>query len=105
APVILIAGNHDTPRSSETGSILRLFEELGIDVASDEARRFVYPALDLSVLAVPHQLLTGAARSTVGRFCRSTSSRRANGATWPWATIMSSTGWRRECGTPDRSST
>jgi hypothetical protein len=57
APVVLIAGNHDTPRSVETGSILRLFEELGVDVAADEPRRLVYPALDLSVLAVPHQAL------------------------------------------------
>lgn len=57
APVILIAGNHDTPRSSETGSILRLFEELGVDVATDRARRLAYPALGLSVLAVPHQAL------------------------------------------------
>ena len=52
-PIVLIAGNHDTPRSTETGSILRLFEELGVDVATDEARRLVYPELDLSVLAVP----------------------------------------------------
>lgn len=57
APVVLIAGNHDTPRSSETGSILRLYQELGVDVATDEARRLVYPALDLSVLAVPHAAL------------------------------------------------
>ncbi len=56
-PVIIVAGNHDTPRSSETGSILRLFEELGIAVAIDEARRFDFPALDLSVLAVPHPAL------------------------------------------------
>jgi DNA repair protein SbcD/Mre11 len=62
APIVLIAGNHDTPRSTETGSILRLFEELGIDVASEEPRRFVYPALELSVLGVPHQALTGAER-------------------------------------------
>jgi DNA repair exonuclease SbcCD nuclease subunit len=54
APVIVIAGNHDTPRSSETGSILRLYEELGIYVAADDARRFPFPELDLSVLAVPH---------------------------------------------------
>jgi DNA repair exonuclease SbcCD nuclease subunit len=54
APVVLIAGNHDTPRSSESGSILRLYEELGVDVAYAEARQFVYPALDLRVLAVPH---------------------------------------------------
>jgi hypothetical protein len=56
-PIIIVAGNHDTPRSSETGSILRLFEELGILVAIDEARRFDFPALDLSVLAVPHPAL------------------------------------------------
>jgi DNA repair protein SbcD/Mre11 len=62
APIVLIAGNHDTPRSTETGSILRLFEELGVDVATDEARRLVYPALELSVLAVPHQALVGGAR-------------------------------------------
>src|SRR6478752_4743816 len=55
APIVLVAGNHDTPRSTETGSILRLFEELGVDVATDEPRRLVYPALDLSVFAVPRQ--------------------------------------------------
>jgi len=57
---VLIAGNHDTPRSVETGSILRLFEELGVDVAADQARRLVYPTLDLAVLAVPHQALVSA---------------------------------------------
>jgi DNA repair exonuclease SbcCD nuclease subunit len=62
APIVLVAGNHDTPRSAETGSILRLFEELGVDVAVDEARRLEYPALDLSVLAVPHQALVAAER-------------------------------------------
>ena len=61
-PVVLIAGNHDTPRSVETGSILRLFEELGVDVAADEPRRLDYPALDLSVLAVPHQALVAGER-------------------------------------------
>lgn len=65
APVVLIAGNHDTPRSTETGSILRLFEELGVDVATDEARRLVYPALDLSVLAVPHQALVSGTRPSL----------------------------------------
>jgi DNA repair protein SbcD/Mre11 len=57
APIVVIAGNHDTPRSSETGSILRLYEEMGVDVALDRPRRFEYPSLDLSVLAVPHQPL------------------------------------------------
>jgi exonuclease SbcD len=55
APIVLIAGNHDTPRSVEIGSILRLFEELGVDVASEGPRRLVYPELDLSIFAVPHQ--------------------------------------------------
>lgn len=57
APVILIAGNHDTPRSSDTVSIFGLFHDLGIHVAHLEARRFEFPDLDLSVLAVPHQAL------------------------------------------------
>jgi DNA repair exonuclease SbcCD nuclease subunit len=65
AAIVLIAGNHDTPRSADTGSILRLFEELGVDVATDEARRLVYPALDLSVLAVPHQAVIGADRASL----------------------------------------
>jgi exonuclease SbcD len=65
AAIVLIAGNHDTPRSADTGSILRLFEELGVDVATDEARRLVYPALDLAVLAVPHQAVIGAERASL----------------------------------------
>lgn len=57
APVVLIAGNHDTPRSTETGTILKLFETLGVDVVHDDARRLSYPKLDLSILAVPHATL------------------------------------------------
>jgi DNA repair protein SbcD/Mre11 len=57
APIVLIAGNHDTPRSVETGSILRLFEEVGVQVATTEPRRFVYPEHDLSIFAVPRQAL------------------------------------------------
>lgn len=62
APVILIAGNHDTPRSAETGSILRLFEEVGVHVVADKPRRLEFPELDLSVFAVPHQALVAADR-------------------------------------------
>ena len=57
APIVLIAGNHDTPRSVETGSILRLFEEVGVEVATTESRRLVYPELDISIFAVPRQAL------------------------------------------------
>jgi DNA repair protein SbcD/Mre11 len=60
APIVLIAGNHDTPRTVETGSILRLFEELGVHVATDEPRRLVYPELDLSIFAVPRQATVSA---------------------------------------------
>ena len=59
APIIAIAGNHDTPRSSETGSILRLYEELGIHLATEEARRLSFPELGLSVLAVPYAAAHG----------------------------------------------
>ena len=57
APIVMIAGNHDTPRSVETGTILRLYEALGVDVVVDQARRLTFPKLDCGVLAVPHQAL------------------------------------------------
>ena len=56
-PVVVVAGDHDTPRSLETGTILRLYEALGVHVAVEAPRRFVFPALDCAVLAVPHQAL------------------------------------------------
>ncbi len=53
-PVVMVAGNHDLPRSAETSCILRLFEEsLGIHVADFAARRLPFPDRKLSVLAVP----------------------------------------------------
>src|SRR5881396_3870798 len=61
-PVVVIAGEHDTPRSTETGAILRLYEALGVEVAVEEARRIVFPKLDCAVLAVPHQALVQADR-------------------------------------------
>ncbi|MGH7672733.1 MAG: metallophosphoesterase family protein [Gemmatimonadales bacterium] len=54
-PVVMIAGDHDTPRSSETGTILRLYDVLGVETAVDVPRRIVFPTLDCAVLAVPHQ--------------------------------------------------
>ncbi|HLS46907.1 MAG TPA: exonuclease SbcCD subunit D, partial [Gemmatimonadales bacterium] len=62
APIVVIAGNHDSPRSVETGTILKLFEELGIVVAANEARRVAVPALDLSIFAVPHDALVSPER-------------------------------------------
>jgi hypothetical protein len=52
--VVIAAGNHDMPRSTETICILRLFAApLGIYVADREAKRFTFDDLGLAVLAVP----------------------------------------------------
>jgi len=61
-PIVVIAGNHDTPRSVETGTILKLYEALGVHVVADQARRISFPRLDCAVLAVPHQALMQAER-------------------------------------------
>jgi exonuclease SbcD len=53
ATVILVAGNHDSPRSAETGGILQLFAQIGLHVVDREARRLSFPDRGLSVLAVP----------------------------------------------------
>ncbi len=74
APVALIAGNHDTPRSVEAGSILKLMSVLGVEVVDDAPRRLHWPELDLAVLAVPHAALLGERRS--GEW------RRETGARW-----------------------
>ena len=53
ATIVMVAGNHDAPRSAETVCILRLFAPLGIHVVDTEAKRLAFPEHDLSVLAVP----------------------------------------------------
>lgn len=55
APIIILAGDHDTPRSVETGTILTLFEaHPNVHVVAHEPRRLVFDGLDLSVFCVPH---------------------------------------------------
>ena len=56
-PIVMIAGNHDTPRSTETGTILRLYEALGVHVVIETAQHLTFSRLDCSVLAAPHQAL------------------------------------------------
>jgi len=53
AEILLIAGNHDTPRAAEMGGILQLFAQLGLHVVDREAKRLAFPDRELSVLAVP----------------------------------------------------
>lgn len=52
AEIVMVAGNHDTPRAVETVCILRLFVPLGLHVIDGEAQALEFPHLDLSVLAV-----------------------------------------------------
>lgn len=53
AVIVLVAGNHDIPRTAETGGILQLFAQIGLDVVDREPRRLTYPDHDLSLLALP----------------------------------------------------
>ena len=58
AEIIIVAGNHDTPRSVETGSILKLFEALeGVHVVAAETKELAFDHLGLSVVCVPHAAL------------------------------------------------
>ncbi len=53
AVIVMIAGNHDTPRTSETGCLLRLFKPLGIEVVDGTFEVLPFKERDLSILAVP----------------------------------------------------
>ena len=53
ALLVMVAGNHDAPKTSETGCILRLFTECGVHVVDRTAERIDVPERDLSILAVP----------------------------------------------------
>lgn len=54
-PVVMIAGNHDSPRSADTGNILSLFREIEtVRVVYEECRAVHLPELETSVLCMPH---------------------------------------------------
>lgn len=50
-PIVLVAGDHDTPRSSETGQILGLFRALDVKLAPLEPAVFEFPGF--AITAVP----------------------------------------------------
>lgn len=52
-PVIVVAGNHEAPRTTDTLCVLKLFEAFGVHVVHRTAERLVFPAIELSVLCVP----------------------------------------------------
>jgi DNA repair exonuclease SbcCD nuclease subunit len=54
-PVVLIAGNHDSPRSADTGNILSHFREIpGVRVVYEDCRALWLPEVETQVLCVPH---------------------------------------------------
>ena len=60
-PLVMIAGNHDSPRSADTGNILSLFREIpNLYVVTEEAERVPLEALDAAVFCLPHNALARA---------------------------------------------
>ncbi len=61
APVVVISGNHDAPRSSESGSILRLYAEIPgvhvVDGRRPEAVPVIAAGEDVTALCVPYAAL------------------------------------------------
>ncbi len=60
APVILLAGNHDTPKRVDSGSLLKLFQELDqVYISDHKVETFTFPKLNLAVTCLPHAVLEG----------------------------------------------
>jgi exonuclease SbcD len=58
APVIVIAGNHETPKRTDTGSVLQLFSEIeGVFVAESGFEVFPFKDRDLAITCLPHAAL------------------------------------------------
>jgi DNA repair exonuclease SbcCD nuclease subunit len=56
--VIIIAGNHETPRRTDTGSVLQLFSEIeGVFVAESGLEVFSFRERDLAITCLPHAAL------------------------------------------------
>lgn len=59
-PIVMIAGNHDSPRSVDSGSILRLLGEIpDIHIVDDAARNVRLAEPDAAVFCLPHAALVG----------------------------------------------
>ncbi|OYT73498.1 MAG: hypothetical protein CFK48_01045 [Armatimonadetes bacterium CP1_7O] len=54
APLVIIAGNHETPRIAESGCILALLSHIsGVQVVYDQMTQLELPALDACLLCIP----------------------------------------------------
>lgn len=66
AAIVIVAGNHDAPRSLETGTILKLFEVVGgIHVVTDGMTDLRIDGLDLTLTCVPHAAWVGGPRPSL----------------------------------------
>lgn len=55
APVVIVAGNHESPKRADTGCVLQLLAEIpNVFVADARIERFSFADLDLSILCLPH---------------------------------------------------
>ena len=58
APIILLAGNHETPKRADTGSVLQLFGEIeNVYVAESAQEVFTFKEKSLAVTCLPHAAL------------------------------------------------
>ncbi len=65
-PVVIVAGNHDTPRSTETGTILKLFAAVdGVQVVVHAPERLVFERLATTVLCVPNLVWSASPRPSI----------------------------------------
>ncbi|MFQ3611491.1 MAG: metallophosphoesterase, partial [Fimbriimonadales bacterium] len=54
APLLIIAGNHETPRTSESGCILELFRHIpGVIVVYNAVQSVEIPSLNVHALCIP----------------------------------------------------
>ena len=65
APVIVVGGNHETPKRADTGSVLQLFSEIeNVFVADSTQETFTFREKSLAVTCLPHQAIAeGGGRS------------------------------------------
>lgn len=66
ALIVMIAGNHDVPRTTDSGCILQLFTQFGVRVVFRGAERIDDAARDLSILAIPYAPPTAGAATEPG---------------------------------------
>ena len=58
APVVIVAGNHETPKRADTGSVLQLFSEIeNVYVAESGFEVFTFRNKSLAVSCLPHTAL------------------------------------------------